>query len=93
MDHLIDGILKYSSVQNARHVREKVSVDQIVKDIIKTIFIPSHVTVNIQPDMPVIKADPIRIQQLFQNLISNAVNYSNKENEQFYKKHIDKRAR
>lgn len=78
MDHLIDGILRYSSVQNSKHTKEKVSVRNLVEDIIRTIFIPAHVEVKVSNDLPVIKADPIRMQQLFQNLISNAVNYSNK---------------
>ncbi|WP_340200558.1 PAS domain S-box protein [Ascidiimonas sp. W6] len=79
MDHLIDGILRYSSIQNSRHIREEVAIDKILKDIVRTIFIPSHVKVKIVNEMPVIKADPIRMQQLFQNLISNAVNYANQE--------------
>ena len=50
----------------------------MVATIKNMIFIPSHIVIEIQNKLPVIQADSTRIQQLFQNLITNAV------------KHIDK---
>lgn len=79
MDHLIDGILRYSSVQNSKHIKEKVSLSKLINDILQTIYVPPHVSVIIPEEMPTIKADAIRMQQLFQNLISNAVTYCDKK--------------
>ena len=79
MDHLIENILKYSSIDNTIAKEEMVNTQEVVEDIISMIFIPEHITVNIKNQLPVIKADATRIQQLFQNLISNAVNYIDKE--------------
>jgi PAS domain S-box-containing protein len=79
MDHLIDGILRYSSVQNSKHITEEVAVEKVIKDILETIYIPPNVTIEIQNELPVIQADAIRMQQLFQNLISNAVTYCDKK--------------
>ncbi len=73
MDKLIDGILKYSSISS--DVREHVMVDlnETVSHIREIIFIPEHVNVVIMNTLPIFKADPTQMQQLFQNLISNAV--------------------
>ena len=46
-----------------------------VESIIEIIHIPPHITVTITSKLPVINADRYRIQQLFQNVIGNAVNY------------------
>ena len=55
------------------------NVNEVVERIIDTIFIPDHIKVLIKRKLPTVKADPTRLQQLFQNLIGNAVNYIDKE--------------
>nr|WP_315254846.1 PAS domain S-box protein [uncultured Flavobacterium sp.] len=78
MDHLIEGILTYAKIDKADNTLESVNTQEIVQNIINIIYIPSHITVSIKNQLPIIKADRFRIQQLFQNLISNAVNYVDK---------------
>ncbi|THD67603.1 PAS domain S-box protein [Robertkochia marina] len=78
MDHLIENILKYSSIEAKNLRRERIDTHQLVMDIISMIYIPDHIEVQIVHHLPVIYADSTRIQQLFQNLISNAVNYIDK---------------
>lgn len=73
MDKLIDGILKYSSINTENLEYTLVDVNEIVKDIREIIFIPPHVNVVIMNTLPTISADKTKIHQLFQNLISNAV--------------------
>ncbi|WP_340075145.1 PAS domain S-box protein [Leptobacterium sp. I13] len=79
MDHLIDGILKYSSINKDAITKEEVNVHQVVEEIINTIYIPEHISIFITDELPIIKADRIRIKQLFQNVISNAVEHINKK--------------
>jgi PAS domain S-box-containing protein len=79
MDHLIEGILTYSKIDKEDLVKDNVDVQQIVESIIGIIHIPEHITVTIKNKLPIIKADNSRIQQLFQNIIVNAVNYIEKE--------------
>jgi PAS domain S-box-containing protein len=78
MDYLIEGILTYAKIDKADKALESVNTQEIVQNIINIIHIPSHITVAIKNQLPIIKADRFRIQQLFQNLISNAVNYVDK---------------
>jgi light-regulated signal transduction histidine kinase (bacteriophytochrome) len=78
MDHLIEGILTYAKIDKVDKVVENVNTQEIVQNIIKIIHVESHVEVKIKNSLPTINADRFRIQQLFQNLISNAVNYNDK---------------
>lgn len=78
MDHLIEGILTYAKIDKVDKVVENVNTQEIIQNIINIIHIPNHITVAITGQLPTIKADRFRIQQLFQNLISNAVNYIDK---------------
>lgn len=80
MDHLIEGILTYSKIDKEVSKGEDVKTNDIVKGIIDMIHVPEHIKVTINNPLPIIKADRFRIQQLFQNLIGNAVNYIDKEN-------------
>lgn len=75
MDHLIEGILTYSKIDKEDVVKESVNTHQIVQNIIDIIHIPKHVTIVIKNQLPILRADRYRIQQLFQNIIGNAVNY------------------
>ncbi len=79
MDRLITGILKYSSIDKATYPKEHIDLNVVVNDIIDIIFIPNHVSVAIEGLLPVVKGDKFRLQQLFQNIMSNAVNYIEKE--------------
>ena len=79
MDHLIENILKYSSIDSNNLRSEEIKTHQLVEEIISMIYVPNHIEIKIVDKLPEIKADTTRIQQLFQNIISNAVNYIDKE--------------
>lgn len=79
MDHLINGILKYSSIDKVDQQKQEVNLNLIVKDIIDVIHIPNHVSVTILNELPVVMGDKFKLHQLFQNLLSNAVKYIDKK--------------
>lgn len=78
MDHLIEGILTYSKIDKEAVKSEEIDIHEIVQGIIDIIHLPDHISVSILGTLPSINADRFRIQQLFQNLIGNAVNYIDK---------------
>jgi len=80
MDNLIDGILQYSRVGRIRGKKEKIDLNKAVKEIIENIAPPDTIRVSIGKKLPVILAERVRIQQVFQNLIGNAVKYMDKPN-------------
>ena len=79
MDQLIDGILTYSSVESKNIAVKNIDLNNVVKNVIDTVFLPKHITIKILNKLPVIRADSTRIQQLFQNLITNAINHIDKK--------------
>jgi PAS domain S-box-containing protein len=78
MDHLIEGILTYAKIDKVDVIAENVNTHEVIDNIIKIIHIPEHIKVVINGNLPIISADKFRMQQLFQNIISNAVNYIDK---------------
>lgn len=73
MDALINGILNYSTIDQAQLNTYDVDIKYVVEEIIEMLVVPDHIHFKISQDLPVILADKFRIQQLFQNLIQNAV--------------------
>lgn len=78
MDTLINGILEYSTIGKTSIDVYDVDLNLLTDDIIKIIEVPDHINIE-KPSLPVIKGDKYRLQQLFQNLISNAIAYNDKD--------------
>ncbi len=78
MGKLIDGILEYSRVGRVTEKFANIDLQQMLSDIVDILNPPDNITVNIQPNMPMLIAEPTRISQLFQNLLSNAIKYNDK---------------
>lgn len=77
MDRLIDGILQYSRVGRVKETRSLVDLDDLVAETVDLLAPPPHVTVTVGP-LPSIVIERTRAQQLFQNLIGNAIQYLDK---------------
>ena len=80
MDRLIDGILKYSSINDDTLENTLVDLNDVISEIREIIFVPENVNIIIMNTLPSIKVDKTKIHQLFQNLISNAVVNIEREN-------------
>lgn len=80
MGNLIDGILQYSRVGRVKESLTAVDLNKMVSEVIDLLAPPQGMTVKIENRLPMIVAEPTRIQQVFQNLISNAIKYMDKPN-------------
>jgi two-component system, LuxR family, sensor kinase FixL len=78
MHALIDGILQYSRVGRLHEEHVLVDLAVLLPEIVDLIAPPAHIHVHIQKDLPAIRGEKTRIQQVFQNLIGNAVTYIDK---------------
>jgi PAS domain S-box-containing protein len=78
MGGLIDGILQYSRVGRIKEAVVPVKLDQVVAEVVDLLAPPPHIKVTVMPGMPTVAGEPTRIQQLFHNLVSNAVKYMDK---------------
>jgi len=78
MDGLIDGILSYSRVGRIREKQEYLDLNLLVNDVIDNIVPPDHFKIIIENKLPVVLRDSIRMEQVFQNLIGNAIKFMDK---------------
>lgn len=78
MENLIDGILRISRVGRGKKVIEEVDTKVLLEEIIEMIAPSSSFSVSLPDDMPVFFTDKVSLQQVFINLISNAIKYHDK---------------
>jgi len=78
MRNLIDGVLQYSRVGRQKEENAPVDLNVLVPAVIDMLCPPENIEITVETRMPVILCDQTRIQQVFQNLISNAVKYMDK---------------
>ena len=80
MENLISDILKYSSLDAVvSEQEEEVNLNFLVKKVIHVLYVPDTISINILNSLPTVKGYKIKFNQLFQNLIDNAIKFSNKE--------------
>jgi len=79
MENLISDILKYSSIGTASIQKEEVDLNVVMSDIEQVLYIPKHIKLKILNPLPTIIGDSTMLQQLFQNIVGNAVRYMDKE--------------
>jgi K+-sensing histidine kinase KdpD len=80
MSRLIDGLLDFSRLGRKSLKKQEVDLNEIVNNAIETYpqVIPGHQIIWDCSNLPPVCADPALIQQVFVNLIGNAVKYSSK---------------
>ncbi|WP_075340779.1 sensor histidine kinase [Tenacibaculum agarivorans] len=78
MDKLISNILDYSSA-DTKIEEVEIDLNRVLNHIEKTVLIPDHIKIIVLSKLPVIKGDGTKFQQVFQNLISNAIKFNDKE--------------
>lgn len=77
---MIESILDYSRKSLHEQSIEAVDSFVLVKEIVQLLVLPSTVQTVIDPQLPTFNTRKIKLQQVFQNLISNAVKYNDKPN-------------
>ena len=80
MEMLINGILQYSRA--GRMKSESISIDMnlFIKDVISNLAPPENFKIKIQSKLPTIDAEKVVLDQVFSNLISNAIKYNDSPN-------------
>jgi signal transduction histidine kinase len=75
LESLIDGILSYSRAGQKRTAPERVDVRKLLRNIVDLLSPDNQAMVAIAPNMPSLMAEPVPLQQVFQNLIDNALKH------------------
>ena len=80
MDNLISGILEYSRVGRSDNESKITDLNEIVSYAIDLIAAPPNISINLNAKLPHVLCHKVRVEQVFENLLSNAVRYIDKQN-------------
>lgn len=76
MEGLIEGILSYSRIGRTTHGVEDVDSGALAREVIELLAPPDGADVTIVGEMPVVHTERLPLQQVFLNLIGNALKYA-----------------
>jgi light-regulated signal transduction histidine kinase (bacteriophytochrome) len=80
LESLINGILQYSRAGRTKNEYQFIDMNVFIPEIVNEIAPPSTFKVNIQEHLPSIWGEKLLLEQIFANLISNAIKYNSSEN-------------
>jgi len=77
MERLIESLLRYAQAGQGQLHRQQVPVDRIIESVRLTLapLITQTAARIVCTPLPAVEADPVMLEQLFQNLIANALQY------------------
>jgi signal transduction histidine kinase len=78
MTNLIEGVLQYSRIGRVTEAPVQIDTNQLLPEVIDSLAPPANIHITIENQLPVITSELTRIQQVFQNLLSNAVRFMDK---------------
>lgn len=78
LEALINGILEYSRAGRVNTNFTTVDLNSLIEEIIEDLSPPPHIKIIIDNSLPQLYANKITMQQVFMNLISNAIKYNDK---------------
>lgn len=78
MEAMIDGILEYSRVGRIKATAERIDVAALLAEVIDLLDPPEGFTIEVEAGMPVVVGHQLSLQQVFMNLIGNALKHHDK---------------
>jgi PAS domain S-box-containing protein len=76
MEALIDGVLQYSRAGRGRGAAEPVDTGGLVREAVELLTPSAGARIEVADGMPTVVAERVPLQQLFLNLVSNALKYA-----------------
>ena len=78
MQQLIEGILQYSRAGRICEDKLEVDMNLLVNDVAQMLAPPANIQVQIINRLPILICEKTRLQQVFQNLLSNSIKFMDK---------------
>ncbi|MHA6249126.1 sensor histidine kinase [Pontibacter sp. CAU 1760] len=78
MENLINGILALARIGRTNQIAEEVDVNILLSEIMDMLAPPAKFRIEVQDNLPILHTVRIQLQQVFSNLISNAIKYHDK---------------
>ena len=79
MNKLLDGLLEYSRIGRVREEKMPVDVGKLLQNILYSVSQPKGFKIEIAPNMPILETYYSPLNQIFLNLIVNALKHHNKK--------------
>lgn len=78
MHNLIESILEYSRIGRMKENKQEIDLNTLIADVITMINPPEGIAIKVGDKLPTILCERTKTEQVFQNLLSNAVRYMDK---------------
>jgi signal transduction histidine kinase len=75
MRHMIDAALLYARAGRSTERVELFDTGEVLRELVEFLAPPADVTIRIASDLPVIESERVPFEQVFRNLLSNAISY------------------
>lgn len=79
MNNIIEGLLSYSKIGKNHMCSQKIDVKGFVNNLASIINLADNVKLTLKGSLPVIEYSETLLRQIFDNLITNATKYNDKE--------------
>jgi signal transduction histidine kinase len=79
MRAMIEGVLQYARAGRERARPEPVDVGALLAGVVELLDPPGALEVALAPDMPVVRTERAPLQQVFLNLVGNAVRFAGRD--------------
>jgi len=80
LDKLISDILHYSTTGRHNINPKEVNLNELIRNILASLKVSPEIQVTVAPNLPTLFSEEVYLQQVFGNIISNALKYTDKEN-------------
>jgi PAS domain S-box-containing protein len=80
MSEMLDGLLRLSRISRAQNAISQIPMNEIIREALAALqgILPPNSEIKINPSLPPIEGDRLKIKEVWQNLIENAIKHSRK---------------
>ena len=84
MEGLIDGILEYTKLTKKEGELSMVDTNVLIKESFDILGTSESIILHLNDNFPLLKTERIKLEQVFMNLLNNAIKYNDKEDKQVW---------